>query len=50
MEAGAGDFLYVPSLTIHVEENMSKEPVELVVARNAGDFMVVNVPDPRKAA
>jgi len=48
LEAEAGDFLYVPPLTIHVEENMTKEPVDLVVARNAGDFMVVNVPDPRK--
>jgi uncharacterized RmlC-like cupin family protein len=47
LEAEAGDFLYVPPLTVHVEENLTKEPVELVVARNAGDFMVVNVPDPR---
>jgi uncharacterized RmlC-like cupin family protein len=50
LEAGADDFLYVPPLTIHVEENLTKDPVELVVARNAGDFMVVNVPDPRKTA
>ena len=46
--AEAGDFIYVPPRTIHVEENLSTtEPAELIVARNSADFMVVNVPDPR---
>ena len=46
--AEAGDFIYVPPRTIHVEENLSTtEAAELIVARNSADFMVVNVPDPR---
>jgi uncharacterized RmlC-like cupin family protein len=46
--AEAGDFIYVPPLTVHVEENLSAtEAAELIVARNSADFMVVNVPDPR---
>ena len=47
LNAEAGDFLYVPPQTAHVEENLSDEPAELIVARNAADFLVVNVPDPR---
>ena len=47
--AEAGDFLYIPPRTIHVEENLSdSEPVELLVSRNSGAFLVENVPDPRK--
>ncbi|MEK7214491.1 MAG: cupin domain-containing protein, partial [Chloroflexota bacterium] len=47
--AEAGDFLYVPPSTVHVEENLSKiEPVEFIVARNGTQMMVVNVPDPRE--
>ena len=46
--AEAGDFLYIPPHTIHVEENLSPtEAAELIVARNSADFLVVNVPDPR---
>ncbi|MQF48801.1 cupin domain-containing protein [SAR202 cluster bacterium AC-647-N09_OGT_505m] len=46
--AEAGDFLYVPPHTVHVEENLSTtETAELIVARNSADFMVVNVSDPR---
>ena len=46
--AETGDFIYVPPRTIHVEENLSTtEAAELIVARNAADFLVVNVPDPR---
>ncbi len=46
--AEPGDFIYVPPRAVHVEENLSaKEPVEFIVARNATEMMVVNVPDPR---
>ncbi len=48
VEARPGDFLYVPHNTVHLEENLTKEPAELIVARNSAAFMVVNVPDPRK--
>ena len=47
LNAEAGDFLYVPPRTIHVEENLASDPAELIVARNASDFLVVNVSDPR---
>lgn len=47
--AGPGDFIYVSPSAVHVEENLSStEPVEFVVARNATEMMVVNVPDPRE--
>lgn len=47
--AEPGDFLYVPPNAVHVEENLSDtEPVEFIVARNATDALVVNVPDPRQ--
>jgi uncharacterized RmlC-like cupin family protein len=49
--AEAGDFLYVPPETVHVEENLSEaESAELIVARNSTEFLVVNVPDPRESA
>ena len=49
VDAVAGDFIYVPSQTVHVEENLSDtEPVELIVARDSADYLVVNVPDPRR--
>ena len=48
VDAEAGDFIYVPPHTVHVEENLSdSEPVELIVARNSADYLVVNVPGPR---
>ena len=47
--AEAGDFLYVPPETVHVEENLSEtESAELIVARNSTEFLVINVPDPRE--
>ncbi len=47
--AEEGDFLYVPPLTVHVEENLSAiEPVEFIVARNGTEALVVNVLDPRE--
>ena len=47
--AEQGDFIYVPPMIIHMEENLSNaEPVEFVVARNATEMIVVNVADPRR--
>ena len=49
VDAEAGDFIYVPPHTVHVEENLSDtEPVELIVARNSAEYLVANVPDPRR--
>jgi uncharacterized RmlC-like cupin family protein len=48
IDAEAGDFIYVPPNTVHVEENVSAtEPSELIVARNSAEYLVVNVEDPR---
>jgi len=48
VDVGPGDFLYVEPLTIHQEINLSPdEPLELIVSRNCGTMLVVNVPDPR---
>ena len=45
-----GDFIYVPPRTVHVEENLSDtDQAELIVARNAAEYLVVNVDDPRRA-
>lgn len=50
VEVEAGDFLYVPPLVIHQERNLSgSEPLELIVARNCSEMLVVNVPDPRQS-
>ena len=46
VQAEAGDFIYVPPNTVHLEENLSdEEPAELIVARNSAEYLVVNVPD-----
>ena len=48
VDAEAGDFIYVPPNTVHVENNVSEtEPAELIVARNSAEYIVVNVDDPR---
>ena len=47
LDAEAGDFIFVPPNTAHVEENVGTEPAELIVARNTADYLVVNVDDPR---
>ena len=42
MEAGAGDFIYIPAGEIHVEENASPtEPLVVVLTRNCPDSHVV---------
>ena len=44
MEAGAGDFVYIPAGEIHVEENASAaEPLVVVLSRNCPDSHVVYV-------
>lgn len=51
VEAGEGDFIFVPPNEIHMEENLSEsEPVEFIVSRGCTDMLVVNVPDPREQA
>jgi uncharacterized RmlC-like cupin family protein len=44
MDAGAGDFVYIPAGEIHVEENASAdEPLVVVLTRNCPDSLVVYV-------
>lgn len=44
MEAGPGDFVHVPPQAIHQEINLSdSEPVEMIVARDSQEGIVVNV-------
>jgi uncharacterized RmlC-like cupin family protein len=46
MDAGAGDFVYIPAGEIHVEENASSEvPLVVVLTRNCPDSHVVYVDD-----
>ncbi len=46
MDAGAGDFVYIPAGEIHVEENASSsEPLVVVLSRNCPDSHVVYVDD-----
>jgi uncharacterized RmlC-like cupin family protein len=46
--AHEGDFIYVAPNEIHMEENMSaEEPAALLLARNATEYMMFNVDDPR---
>lgn len=44
IEAGAGDFIYVPAYIVHQEINASSsEPVEMIVSRSSQENIVVNV-------
>ena len=44
VEAGAGDFVYVPPQAIHQEINLdASAPVEMIVARDGQENVVVNV-------
>ena len=46
MDAGAGDFVYIPAGEIHVEENASEaEPLVVVLTRNCPDSHVVYMDD-----
>jgi uncharacterized RmlC-like cupin family protein len=41
MDAGAGDFIYIPAGEIHVEENASStEPLVVVLTRNCPGSVV----------
>jgi uncharacterized RmlC-like cupin family protein len=43
-EAGPGDFIHVPPHAVHQEINLSAtEPVEMIVARDSQEGIVVNV-------
>jgi uncharacterized RmlC-like cupin family protein len=49
IECEPGDFIYVPPLVVHMEENMdADQPAEVIVFRNASEILVINVPDPRE--
>ena len=44
IDAGPGDFVYVPPEAVHQEINLDDaEPIEMIVARNAQENVVVNV-------
>jgi uncharacterized RmlC-like cupin family protein len=44
VEAGPGDFVWVPPYVIHRESNLSQEePIEMVLARSSQETLVVNV-------
>lgn len=46
LDAGPGDFIFVPPEAIHQEINLSDaEPVEMIVARDGQENIVVNVED-----
>jgi uncharacterized RmlC-like cupin family protein len=51
VDAGPGDFLYVPPNEVHMEENLSDtEPLQAIVSRNCSGMTTINVPDPRDEA
>jgi uncharacterized RmlC-like cupin family protein len=47
LDAGAGDFVHVPSLTVHRESNPTAEPSVAVIARAGGGVPTVNVASPK---
>ena len=49
VEAGPGDFIFVPPEAIHQETNMDNdEPVEMIVSRDGQENVVVNVDVPEE--
>jgi uncharacterized RmlC-like cupin family protein len=46
VDAGPGDFVYVPPLTVHRESNPTSEPSLAVIARAGGGVPTVNVNPP----
>ena len=47
MEAGEGEFIWVPPNVVHVEQNVrTSEPVRMVVARSTQETLVFNLPQP----
>ncbi|HEY8492083.1 MAG TPA: cupin domain-containing protein [Dehalococcoidia bacterium] len=50
VDAGPGDFVFVPPGLVHQEINLSaEEPVEMIVGRDRQENMVVNVEVPEAA-
>ena len=50
IEAGPGDFVYVPPEVVHQEINLDPaRSIEMIVARNSQENVVVNVPLPEAA-
>ncbi len=47
VDAGPGDFVHVPSWTVHRESNPTDEPSLAVIARAGGGIPTVNVDGPR---
>ena len=44
VDAGPGDFIYVPPEAVHQEINLDADaPVEMIVARDGQENVVVNV-------
>jgi len=51
VDTSPGDFVFVPPYEIHQEENLDQDgEAEFLLARNAQEGVVVNVPDPRESA
>src|SRR6478735_6163618 len=46
LDAGPGDFVHVPSFTVHRESNPTGEPSVAVIARAGGGIATVNVERP----
>jgi uncharacterized RmlC-like cupin family protein len=44
IEAGPGDYVFVPPYVAHREENPHDEPAVVVLARNRQEGIVVNLP------
>ncbi len=47
IEAGPGDFIFVPAHTPHIEGNPFDEPCKVVLSRGP-DNIVINLPEPGK--
>lgn len=45
LATGAGDYVYVPPMVAHREENPGDQPAIVVVARTSGAAIVVNLDD-----
>lgn len=45
LDVVAGDFVFVPAWTIHVEANLGSEDAELIVVRSTQEAIVANLPE-----
>jgi uncharacterized RmlC-like cupin family protein len=48
LDAGPGDFVYVPSHAVHRESNPSDEPADIIVVRAGSGPSVMNVEGPEQ--